>query len=212
MRGVTIIEKLIEGFRTFRETYFEQNRELFDALAKGQSPRVMVISCCDSRVDPGLIFGTAPGEIFVVRNVANLVPPYKPDSQYHGTSAALEFAVRSLKVSHIVVMGHAHCGGVRALLEGTGDSGSDFVNAWMDIAAPARNRALWRANGQPQEVIQQTCEHETVGVSLDNLITFPWILEAVEAGTLKLHGLYFDMDNGQLLKLDRKNGGFHPVD
>ncbi|MEW5727553.1 MAG: carbonic anhydrase, partial [Pseudomonadota bacterium] len=135
------MERLIEGFRRWRETYFEQNKELFEALVqKGQAPKVLLIGCCDSRVDPGLIFGAAPGDIFVLRNVANLIPPYAPDTGLHGTSAAVEFAVRGLEVEHIVVLGHARCGGVRALVEGSSEG--DFIQSWMSIASSARARAL----------------------------------------------------------------------
>jgi len=204
---------LIAGFRRFRETYYEQNRPLFDALArKEQSPQVMMISCCDSRVDPALLFASEPGDLFVIRNVANLIPPYAPDSQYHGTSAALEFAVCGLKVKHAVVLGHSRCGGVRALLQDVSeDAASDFVRPWMEIAAPARDRARWRAAGQPDEVLRKVCEQETVQVSLANLMTFPWIRERVETNQLQLHGWYFDLENGELYALQRSDGAFHPA-
>jgi carbonic anhydrase len=207
-----MIERLIEGFRNFRQTYYAENRALFDALAQGgQSPRAMVISCCDSRVDPALIFGAEPGDMFVLRNVANLVPPYSPDAGYHGTSAALEFAVRSLKVEHIVVMGHARCGGVRALLDPHAGDSTDFLGSWMDIAHTARDAALAHAGESSAEDLQRACEHATISVSLANLMTFPWIKAAVEAGTLSLHGWYFDIESGQLSWLDDADGSFHPV-
>ncbi len=206
------IEWLIEGFREFREGYFAKNRDLFDALLKrGQSPKVMVVGCADSRVDPLLITGAAPGDLFIVRNVANLVPPYAPDGHYHGTSAALEFAVRSLEVEHIVVLGHAQCGGVRALFEGPPQSGpvGDFVAAWMSIAEPARRRAL--ALRLPVEEQRRACEFETVKVSLDNLRTFPWIAERMAAGRLTLHGWYFDLAQGSLLRFDEAAQEFRDV-
>lgn len=206
------IERLIEGFRAFRETYYADNRALFDALAqKGQSPKVMIIGCADSRVDPLLITGAGPGDLFVVRNVANLVPPYAPDGHYHGTSAALEFAVRTLEVEHIVVLGHAQCGGVGALLEGSpmAGRGDDFIAAWMSIAEPARRRAL--SLPLPEDGRRRACELETIKVSLDNLMTFPWIREGVADNRLTLHGWYFDLARGSLLRLDRATHSFQDV-
>lgn len=206
------MDRLIEGFRSFRQTLWPEHHALFRALAtRGQSPRVMVIACADSRVDPQMIFSAAPGEIFTVRNVANLVPPYAPNSDYHGTSAAIEFAVRGLNVEHLVVLGHADCGGVRALLRGPdAAAGSDFIDSWMRIAAPARERALAQAAGN-SETAQRLCEHESVKIALDNLKTFPWIRERMARGTLALHGCYFGIESGQLLLLD-DTGAFRPVE
>jgi carbonic anhydrase len=197
------MDHLIEGFRNFRQELWPTNRALFRSLAsRGQAPRVMVIACADSRVDPQMIFSAAPGEIFAVRNVANLVPPYAPNSDYHGTSAAIEFAVRGLEVEDIVVLGHADCGGVRRLLRGPDPAAtSDFVDSWMRIAVPARERALIKTGGDI-EAAQHICEHENVKVSLENLETFPWVHERVAAGKLTLHGCYFGIESGQLLRLD----------
>jgi carbonic anhydrase len=203
------MDRLIEGFRRFRATYYREHHDLFETLVRrGQSPRVMVISCADSRVDPELVFDTAPGEIFVVRNVANLVPPYALSASYHGTSAALEFAVRSLRVEHVVVVGHARCGGITALLQPEPDSRGDFISAWMTIATQARERAL-AAGGAP-EAVQRVCEHEAIKTSLANLMTFPWIRERVREGALALHGCYFDLETGDLLQLGT-SGRFEPV-
>lgn len=199
------MDQLIKGYRIFRETYFQRHREMFEELAQGQSPKALVISCCDSRVDPGLIFNARPGEIFSIRNVANLVPPFAPDDHYHSTSAAIEFAVRALKVSHIIVMGHAHCGGVRALL---GAHEGDFIGPWMRIAEPARDLAVKTAGDQSPEVIQRICEHETLKISLANLRTFPWIRHALQAGELRIHGWYYDLGKGELLELDEATGEF----
>ena len=189
------MERLIEGYARFRKAYWSQNKSVFEALAAGQSPRAMVITCADSRVDPQLIFDAKPGEIFCVRNVANLVPPYAPDSDHHGTSAALEFAVRSLKVEHIIVLGHAQCGGIQALLKG-GEQG-DFIGRWMEIAAPARERALAAAAHSP-ETITHICERESIRITIDNIMTFPWVAERVHAGLLQLHGWHFDIEQGEL--------------
>ena len=204
------MDSLIEGYRRFRATGWREHRRLFKELAsQGQSPRALVITCSDSRLDPQLIFNTAPGEIFVVRNVAALVPPYERDSAYHGTSAALEFAVRVLKVEHIIIMGHAQCGGIGALLRGAGAGGDDFVKHWMDIAAPARDRALMMTEGDA-ETAQTLCEHEAVKVSLEHLMTFPWVRERIESGEMKLHGFYFGIETGELLRLDG-DGKFRAV-
>jgi carbonic anhydrase len=204
------MDSLIEGYRRFRASGWPEHRRLFKELAaQGQSPRAMVITCSDSRLDPQLIFGTAPGEIFVVRNVAALVPPYERDSAYHGTSAALEFAVRVLQVEHIIVMGHAQCGGIGALLRGAGERGGDFVKHWMEIATSARERALLMTEGDPERA-QTLCEHEAVKVSLEHLMTFPWVRERVDSGATKLHGLYFGIESGELLRLG-KDGKFRAV-
>jgi len=200
------MQRLLDGYRRFHAEIWPREQARFETLAdRGQRPRAMVISCSDSRVDPQLIFDARPGELFVVRNVANLVPPYEPDAAYHGTSAALEFGVRVLGVRDLVVMGHGFCGGVRALLEGAPAEAQDFVAPWMGIAAPARERALACTPADPQEA----CEQEVVRLSLANLLTFPWVREAVEAGRLGLHGLHFDIRIGQLTVLTAD--GFAPV-
>jgi carbonic anhydrase len=194
------MDRLIKGFRQFRQNYWSEHHAVFQALAtSGQSPRAMVIACADSRVDPQIIFQTSPGDTFVVRNIANLIPPYVPDAEYHGTSAALEFAVRSLRVEDIVVLGHSGCGGIGALLRGAHD-GDDFVVPWMQIAAAARERALATAGGNAERA-QRLCELEGVKVSLANLMTFPWVRDGVENSRLKLHGCYFDIEIGGLLRL-----------
>ena len=190
------MQRLFDGYRRFRQDRWPERRRLFESLADaGQQPRALVISCADSRVDPGMIFDAAPGELFVVRNVANLVPPYAPDGAYHGTSAALEFAVRVLQVPDIVVLGHALCGGVRAMLEGTPPEAGDFIAPWIGLAARARDRAL--ALPDPAQR-QLCCEHETILLSLDNLRTFPWIADRIAAGTLRLWGMHFDIRGGEL--------------
>ena len=202
------MERLIEGYRRFRAKAWREHRDLFEALAsRGQSPRALVIACSDSRIDPQMIFSAAPGELFVIRNVANLVPPYAPDADYHGTSAAIEFAVRALAVRDVIVLGHADCGGVRALLDGSPAPVGDFVDPWMAIAASARTRAQEAAEADRQRI----CEHETVKISLANLMTFPWLRERAESGALALHGCWFDLGSGDLLRLDSA-GVFRPVE
>ncbi len=190
------MRRLLDGYHRFRGNHWPERRRKFEDLADiGQQPRAMVVSCADSRVDPGMIFDAGPGELFVVRNVANLVPPYAPDSAYHGTSAALEFGVRVLEVSELLVMGHGLCGGVRAMLQGTPPEASDFVAGWISLAARARDRALACDDGVDRQLC---CEQETVKLSLDNLMTFPWIAERVATGRLHLHGAHFDIRTGQL--------------
>ena len=202
------MDALIEGYRRFRAETWPQARARFEELAaQGQRPRTMVIACSDSRVDPQMIFSAGPGELFVLRNVANLVPPYMPDATFHGTSAAVEFAVRVLHVERIVVMGHALCGGVRALLEGAPPEAQDFVAGWMTIAQKARAVAL---RCDTPEAQQEACEHEAVRISLANLLTFPWVADAVQAGSLTLHGAHFGVATGRLVLVDR-DGGVRPA-
>jgi carbonic anhydrase len=201
------MDDLIAGYRRFRAGTWPQERNRFEELSRlGQQPRALVIACSDSRTDPQLVFNAAPGELFVVRNVANLVPPYGPDDQPHGVSSAIEFAVRALRVPDIIVMGHAMCGGIRALLEGAPAETSDFVGQWVRIAEPARRRAMTA----PPEQQQSVCEHEGVRLSLENLMTFPWIKSAVEAGHLTLHGCFFGIQSGVLERLG-EDGAFRPI-
>jgi carbonic anhydrase len=193
------MDPLIEGHLRFRAVTWPAERDRYESLAKlGQSPETMVIACSDSRVDPQTVFGAIPGELFVVRNVAGLVPPYTPDSGYHGTSAALEFAVRVLKVARIAVLGHAQCGGVLSMLEGTPGVARDFVEPWMRIAAPAL-QAVPRQLSRDDRLC--ACEMEVVRLALENLLTFPWISEAVDSGTLRLQGFRFDIRSGLLTTL-----------
>jgi carbonic anhydrase len=202
------MERLIEGYRRFRAEVWPGERARYEALARrGQRPETLVIACSDSRVDPATVLGAAPGELFAVRNVAGLVPPYQPDAGYHGTSAALEYGVRVLKVRQIVVLGHAACGGVRAMVEGVPEEARDFVEPWMQIAAPAL-RAV-PAHVHTDDILTHY-ETEVVRLSLDNLMTFPWIAEAAAAGRLALHGLRFDIRSGVLAKLEGDR--FTPVE
>ncbi|HYZ33940.1 MAG TPA: carbonic anhydrase [Crenalkalicoccus sp.] len=201
------MDALVEGYRRFRAEAWPRERARFEALAAGQKPGAMVVTCADSRVDPQMIFAAAPGQLFVVRNVAALVPPYAPDAAYHGTSAALEFGVRVLRVPDLVVLGHGQCGGVHALLRGAPEEAADFVAPWMGIAGAARRRAL--ACDTP-EAQQEAGELEVVRLSLANLMTFPWIAEAVGAGRLRLHGAHFAIYTGLLRRLE-PGGEFAPV-
>ena len=199
------IDKLIEGYRRFRQRYFHDEPELFASLvSRGQSPAVAVVACCDSRVDPAIIMDSEPGDLFTIRNVANLVPPYEPDSMSHGTSAALEFAVRVLGVSHIIVLGHAQCGGINALLEGesTGANQGEFVSSWMRIAVKARDAALRNSSFATLDVRRRYCEQAAIQISIGNLMSFPWIKDRIEQNKLRLHGWYFDIGSGELIRLE----------
>ncbi len=207
------IERLRDGHRRFRQETYEPNKAMFHALALEQKPGVMVVACCDSRVDPATILGAAPGELFVMRNIANLVPPYQTQRTRHGTSAALEYAVTVLGVGDIVVMGHSRCGGVHAMLAGTEGVGigNDFVKQWIDIAAPARERTLGALPDRP--VLEQAahCELENIKVSLENLMSFPCIAPLVQEGRLTLHGWHFDIREGSLRRYDPATDAFSPL-
>jgi carbonic anhydrase len=201
------MDRLIAGYRRFRSEVWPTERALYKTLStEGQSPETLVIACSDSRVDPKTVFGAAPGELFVVRNVAGLVPTYQPDSGYHGTSAAIEYAVRVLKVSRIVVMGHAQCGGVRAMVEGAPKEARDFVEPWMAMVKTAIGPA---PEGLDEHDLLPHYEEEVVRLSIENLMTFPWIAEAVAAGTLKLEGFRFGIESGVLTRMEAD--GFVPV-
>jgi len=205
---------LIEGFHRFREQHFADEDALYRQLVEqGQTPKILVVSCCDSRVDPSLVLNCAPGDLFVIRNVANLVPPDENLSGgRHGTSAALDYAVRTLEVEHIIVLGHAHCGGIRALMAGPHpDAPGSFINSWMCLAEPARLSVEQEMAVAAPSERERACEQRAILGSLDNLMTFPWIRERVEHGTLRLHGWYFDMDSGHLLGYDADAGEFGPL-
>jgi carbonic anhydrase len=192
-------DALLSGYRRFREGHWAEAKAEYEALAaEGQRPHTLVVACSDSRADPALIFDTAPGQLFVVRNVANLVPPYQPDGRLHGVSAALEFGVKVLNVSRIVVMGHAHCGGVNAMLNGAPENCRDFVAPWVAQAAPAVRRV---AEVVEPDQVEQAAEEAVVRLSIDNLRTFPWIAGREAAGQLVLSGLHFGIADGILRAL-----------
>jgi carbonic anhydrase len=199
------MKRLIAGYQRFRANGWPEQRRVFESLAQnGQAPESLVVTCVDSRVDPAMIFNAGPGEMLTVRNVANLVPPYAPDSAYHGTSAALEFGVRVIEVRHLIVMGHGLCGGVKALLDDVPGEEHEFVAHWMSIAQPARERAMQCGTAAERQLC---CEHEVVKVSLANLMTFPWVAERVAVGKLALHGAWFDIRSGEL-KILQPDGAF----
>ena len=206
---------LIEGYHRFRDTGWSSQRERWSELAEGQAPRVMIIACSDSRVDPAQIFDANPGEMFVVRNVAALVPPFETGGGRHGVSAALEFAVTQLKVEEIIVMGHGFCGGCAAALTGQfrgadpGEGG--FIAHWIDMLDEAREKVR-ASHSEPlgREAFREM-ELEGVRVSLENLRTFPWVREREAEGELKLRGAFFAISDGVLHLLDEESGDFSPA-
>jgi carbonic anhydrase len=194
------IQQLISGFGKFRNQYYEGADRSFDQLKQAQSPSVLVISCSDSRVDPAILLDAVPGQLFVVRNVANLVPPRNADGGTHGVSAALEFAVCVLKVRHIIILGHSQCGGIRALIE---ETSGEFITQWMNIA-----QSVKPPHTDNREELARECEQKAILLSHKNLQTFPWIAERESTGELMLHGWYFDIAHGRLEGFNRISNQF----
>ena len=205
-------QRLIDGYNAFAGGRLRTEQDRYRELAQsGQSPEVMVIGCCDSRCAPEAIFNARPGELFVVRNVANIVPPYAPDGQAHGVSAALEFGVAALKVKHIVVLGHAQCGGVKAYAEDAEPlTPGDFIGKWMRLMTPAAEKVGPRGARSAPDYLA-ALEQANVVNSLDNLMTFPRLSKLVERGSVILHGAYFGVASGDLSVLDKTSGEFKPV-
>ncbi len=205
-------QHLVDRFQRFKFRHFPSNSDHYQELAeKGQKPDVMIVSCCDSRVDPETIFSAMPGELFVVRNVANLVPPFETGGNYHGVSAALEFAALNLQVGHIVVMGHSSCGGITACLHGQAERETEarFISNWMSMLDEPRNRLLATDPNLDNEAkLQKQLEFAAVSTSLNNLRTFPCVQQLEGMGRLELHGAHFDIGTGTLSVLDRETGEF----
>lgn len=220
------IRQLLAGIKGFRSHYYEHRPDSMRQLVtEGQHPQVLMIGCSDSRVDPALLTQAEPGELFVVRNVANLVPPYQPDGHYHGTSAAIEYAVRVLEVGHVIVLGHAQCGGIQGLIRlraGEVD-GNDFVAPWVSIAnsaidpyAPAPDADIdderRRAELERLRLKPDVVERAAVRASVENLMSFPFVRERVENGSLQIHGWWFDLETGDLWAIDPTTRMFLPVE
>lgn len=209
---MTEIDKLIEGYKRFHGNYFEGDEQLFEQLSQGQAPDTLVVACSDSRVDPAIVMDCKPGDLFVVRNVANLVPPYEKGGGYHGVSSALEFGVRALNVKHIIVLGHQYCGGIQALVNGVvAIEGSEFIQPWVNMAHAAREKVMSTMSDAPKQDQLCACEKESVLVSLENLLTFPWIRERVEKGELMLHGWHFNIEKGIITAYDPASKEFKPL-
>lgn len=212
MRDVNIF---LKGFRRFQHHYFDRNPELFDRLfTEGQRPRALMVACCDSRCDPGVLTDSEPGDMFVVRNVANLVPPHIQAASYAGTTSAIAFAICNLAVEHVIVMGHAKCGGIRALMENMPSTCDEerLIEKWLGIAADAKQHVLKELPGKSHEIQARACEQASILKSLENLMSYPWISRRVNDGKLALHGWYFDMENGELLQYDGDAGEFRVID
>jgi carbonic anhydrase len=196
-------QRLYDGYRAFRAGRLPTEQNRYRELAeRGQAPDTMVVGCCDSRVSPEVIFDAGPGELFVVRNVANLVPPYSPDGLYHGVSAALEYGVAVLRVKHLVVLGHARCGGIQAFASNA--PSGDFIGKWISLLAPAAASVQGREDGDYLRRLEQA----SLKRSLDNLTTFPFIRSACDRNALTLFGAYFDVATGELSVLERESGQF----
>lgn len=194
--------KLLAGYQKFRDKYVKTDQSVMSLLADhGQKPKIMVIACCDSRVDPALLLQCDPGDLFVVRNVANIVPPCELDDSHHGTSAALEFAVKGLKVHHIIILGHSQCGGIINLLNPDKDPANHFINNWVDIVASSTKGCT-----HPDE-----CAKEALKLSAQNCLTFPWIKERVEKEELYIHQWFFDIKAGEIMVYEAKQKEFVPL-
>lgn len=205
---------LQNGYRSFMSGRYVDERERYRILAEqGQKPTTMVVACCDSRAAPETIFDCGPGELFVVRNVANMVPPYEPDGQYHSTSAAIEFAVQSLKVENIIIMGHGRCGGIRAALDPEMEplAPGDFIGKWMNLVRPAAEQ-IQNASALTDAERQTAMERISIRNSLDNLRTFPYIQRLEAEGKISLHGAWFDISNGELWVMDGETRDFKRLD
>ncbi|HEX4045097.1 MAG TPA: carbonic anhydrase [Gammaproteobacteria bacterium] len=195
--------KMLQGYQTFRKKYALGDQSVMEYLSdNGQRPQAMVVSCCDSRADPALILQCDPGDLFVVRNVANIIPPYEKDEAHHGTSAALEFGVRVLQVRHLILLGHSQCGGIQALLNNGSTNKNDFINSWVSL--------IKTSHGNPQQVddYAKLALHQ----SYDNCLTFPWIKEKVEQGKLNIHLWFFDIKMGQIFTYSTKHQAYQPLD
>lgn len=205
------IKKMKSGFRKFRRIYFKESPELFEHLKTAQKPQTLVIACSDSRVDPAILMQVEPGDIFVIRNVANLVPPYEPDSAYHGVSAAIEYAVCTLQVKHIVILGHSNCGGIAALMNDDCGCESEFLNHWLELAYPAKENVMKNSLLSSREEQVSACEKSSIILSVEHLMTFPWIAERVRDGLLDIQPWYFDIKDGTLYEGNISDGTFTPV-
>ena len=208
------IAKLTAGFKVFRDGRFQEQRATYEELVdRGQHPKVALVACSDSRVDPAVVLQADPGDLFIIRNVANLVPPYERGGRFHGTSTAVEFAVENLQVGHIIVLGHAHCGGIRSLFDDPGDAGPDdsFVPTWMGLVRSAYLRVEGTMPEAPLEEKARICEQSAVLVSLENLMTFPGVRERVADRRLRLHGWHIDIRSCALQVYDPGRQRFEPV-
>ena len=191
--------KLLDGFQRFKKAYFGDDQQLYDGMQTGKPAKILMIACCDSRVDPAILTDCDPGDVFTVRNVANLIPPCEHDDHHHGTSSAVEYAVTALEVESIIVMGHANCGGIKALWESDDTGNSQFIHNWMSMAKSAKEWVKVNHEQDDNAVCLTACEQRSILVSLENLMSFDFVRERVLKGKLKLHGWYFDLTQGEIL-------------
>jgi carbonic anhydrase len=203
---------LADGYRLWRDEKLPSEKgRLAQLAALGQAPQALIIGCCDSRVSPETIFSSGPGELFVLRNVANVIPPFRPDGKHHGTSAAVEFAISGLAVPHIVVMGHSQCGGIRAHLSAEADTAGDFIGPWMDLIAGAKDEALEKDPTLKGKALETAVEEAAIRLSIRNLRTFPEIKRREAEGLVTISGAHLNISNGELRILDEKTGAFAPA-
>lgn len=203
---------LADGYRMWRASALPENRgRLAQLAALGQAPSALIVGCCDSRVSPETIFSAGLGELFVVRNVANVIPPFQPDGKQHGTSAAIEFALRGLSVPHVVVMGHSQCGGVKAYLDASEGTRGEFIGPWMDLIEGTKEDALSRNPGLKGRALEAAVEEAAIRASIRNLRTFPEVQRREKEGMLTIHGVHLDISNGNLKVLDEETGDFSPA-
>ncbi|MEX1200509.1 MAG: carbonic anhydrase [Methylophaga sp.] len=201
-------DALIEGFERFKQRYFGDDQGLYDSMKTGQPAKTLMVACCDSRVDPAILTDCDPGDLFTVRNVANLVPPCENDQHHHGTSSAIEFAVKGLGVENIIVMGHANCGGIKGLWESDDLNDSQFIHRWVSIAQEAKEWVKTNHSEDSDAAQLKACEQRAVLVSLQNLLGFDFVRQRVDNGSLSLHGWYFDLTAGELLCYNPASGQF----
>lgn len=193
------LKKILSGYHSFREKYAKGDLSVMRYLSRyGQNPQIMVVACCDSRVDPALILQCDPGDLFVVRNVANIVPPYERDEAHHGTSAALEFGVCFLKVKHLILLGHSQCGGMQALMDKQSVGQNDFISNWVNVID----------SNQTHNHSVDDCAKQALQQSYQNCLTFPWIKERLEKQQLALHLWFFDIESGQIFMYSEENGSY----
>lgn len=203
------VTKFLAGIANFQQQHFGENAELASDLMTGQKPQALLIGCCDSRVDPALLTDSAPGDLFILRNIANLVPPYTKSDDFHGVSSSIEYAVCILEVSDIIVLGHSNCGGINALMNAAdGQEAGEFIGKWVNIAESARDKVLKEMPKATLEKQTSACEKEAILISLKNLMSFPWVKERVSKGQLSLHGWYYNMGTGQLKYYNQLSGEY----
>lgn len=207
------MRNLIEGNELFQNRYFKKyEKELLELVEKGQNPKALFIGCSDSRVIPDLMLQTKPGDLFVVRNVGNFVAPHKPDNDYHATASAIEYAVNVLKVSEVIVCGHTHCGAIKSLYMPMESDKLIHIRKWLELAKPAKHIALSKhGDTDDHEALLRTTEQISLILQIDNLLTYPYVKEAVENSQLHIHGWYYDIENGNIEYYDPESYSFKPL-